>query len=78
MNLMAPMPTRNTNGARYMHQVVKRNVATGGRVTRIFPVQHFDQWTARSEADRRNEQEDREGRNVIWTIRSIDGSGATR
>lgn len=54
------------------HEVVKRNVACGGRVSRVSPVKHFDKWTAQSEADRRNEREGRAGKNVIWTVRSVE------
>jgi hypothetical protein len=53
------------------HQVVKQNVATGGRVSRVSPIEHFDVHTARSEAARRNERENREHRNVIWTVRPV-------
>ena len=53
------------------HQVVKRNVATGGRVSRVSTVKHFDRHTAQSEAERRNERENRAGRNVCWTVREI-------
>jgi hypothetical protein len=68
---MANHPTHNENGARYTHQVVKRNVATGGRVSAVSPVQHFDVHTAASEAARRNERENRTFRNVVWTTREI-------
>lgn len=50
-------------------EVVKRNIATGGRVSRVSGVEHFDEHTARSEAQRRNDREGREHRNVQWTIR---------
>lgn len=53
------------------HQVIKRNVATGGRVSRVSPVEHFDYHTARAEADRRNEREGRAHRNVCWTVRGV-------
>jgi hypothetical protein len=61
-----------TDQPKFTHEVVKRNVATGGRVSRVSPVKHFDQWTAQSEADRRNEREGRAHKNVIWTVRSVE------
>jgi hypothetical protein len=57
------------------HQVVKCNVATGGRVSRVSGVEHFDKWTAQNEADSRNARENRAGRNVKWVVRSIDRNG---
>lgn len=51
-------------------QVVKRNVATGGRVVKVGGT-HFYSPDASREADRRNAAEHRGGRNVCWTTRSV-------
>lgn len=53
------------------YQVVLRNMATGGRVSRISSIAHYDEHTARAEAQRRNAHENREGRNVCWTVRTV-------
>ena len=59
------------NAPRRTHEVVKRNVATGGRVARVSTVAHYDEHTARAEARSRNAAEHREHRNVCWTVREV-------
>lgn len=58
-------------------QTVKRNVATGGRVVKVGGT-HTHRPDARAEADRRNVRENREGRNVCWTVREYDPVRAMR
>jgi hypothetical protein len=71
------MPDHRTAPA---FQVVKRNVATGGPVAKVFRARvgnvtpggaFCDRDTARRVADRFNAREGREGRNVCWTVREV-------
>lgn len=52
-------------------QTVKRNYATGGPVVKVGG-SHSCQQDARDEADRRNQRENREGRNVCWGTREVE------
>lgn len=52
-------------------QVTLRNRATGGRVTKVFGVDYTTREEARRCAQRLNERQGREGRNVCWGVREV-------
>lgn len=64
--------TETSPGQRW--QTVYRNVSSGGRVVRVGGI-HTCPQDARAEAARRNERDNRHGRNVSWTTREIDENG---
>lgn len=64
--------TETSPGQRW--QTVYRNVSSGGRVVRVGGT-HTCSQDARAEAARRNERDNRCGRNVSWTTREVDENG---